>query len=274
MFGKSYYVVEFLNEYGEWEEEQKVSELISKHRIKDVNPPGRRGLVLKSSSGKIKTQFWDDNFPLKKKIDKTSPKKPRDPVEALQAKVKSVAKELDSIKELSEMMGSIGKNDDDDKFSEYLYPNGVFEGFRKSIAHALMTGMEKRDEEVASKALNLFGAIGNSLNAIPMLILAFAKMQGVDIGDYEAKIVKGAMSGMDKTNKGSDTSGVTITEKKEGSFEIDFDDTDAEEDEEAEEEDKEEELVEELIAEEDEDKQIVEVDVDVDKSIEVEEQEE
>jgi hypothetical protein len=57
-------------------------------------------------------------------------------------------------------------------------------GLNRGLGHAFMVGMDGKKDEIASAGLEMVNGISNIMSSIPIIAVAIAKSQGVNVGIF------------------------------------------------------------------------------------------
>jgi len=232
--GKDEYVVQLYDsESRRWIDEGMSDDVTEpeEYGFDDGDPDKRRKIHRKGS--KTKDIMWVVGGKKKRRVRKTKElgEKNKSPIDAISTQALKIKQDQEKLVEIRDVIGDLlGNGGSDSQDEEWMYPS-MMTGLNKGLGHAFMTGMDTKKEDIADAGLQMVKGISDIMSAVPIVAVAFAKSQGVNVGIFgiDEKEMFGKGNGAKPeppANKQSD-----IIHEHDGGFDVNTSDDDGEYDE-------------------------------------------
>lgn len=136
---------------------------------------------------KVKEVVWmvdPAHNAVRKPEPKSRQRKQKSPIDAIQDKAAGIRRDREKLMDvkdvIDDMLGTSSASEPEE-FQEWQYP-GMMKGMNMGLGHAMMTGMQKKDEDIAQAGLEMVRGLSGIVNVIPMLATAYAKGRGINVG--------------------------------------------------------------------------------------------
>ena len=149
----------------------------------DSDAEKRRKICRKGS--KTKDIMWVVGGKKRKRARKTKElgTKDKSPIDAISTQAQKIKRDQEKLVEIRDVIGDLLGSGLSDKDEEWKYP-GMAKGLNMGLGHAFMTGMDSKKDEIASAGLEMVQGISNIMSAVPIIAVAYAKSQGVNVGIF------------------------------------------------------------------------------------------
>jgi len=185
--GKDEYVVQLYDgESRRWIDEGMSDDVTEpeEYGFDESDTDKRRKIHRKGS--KLKDIMWTVGGKKKKRARKTKElgSKDKSPIDAISMQAQKIKKDQEKLVEIRDVIGELlGSSESSDRDEEWKYP-GMAKGLNMGLGHAFMTGMDSKKDEIASAGLEMVQGISNIMSAVPIIAVAYAKSQGVNVGIF------------------------------------------------------------------------------------------
>ena len=184
--GKEEYVVQlFDSDSRRWIDEGMSDDVTEpdEYGFDDSDADKRRKICRKGS--KTKDILWVVGGKKKRRSRKTKElgTKDKSPIDAISTQAQKIKRDQEKLVEIRDVIGDLLGSGLSDKDEEWKYP-GMAKGLNMGLGHAFMTGMDSKKDEIASAGLEMVQGISNIMSAVPIIAVAYAKSQGVNVGIF------------------------------------------------------------------------------------------
>lgn len=184
--GKEEYVVQlFDSDSRRWVDEGMSDDVTEpeEYGFDDADNEKRRKIHRKGS--KTKDIMWVVGGKKKRRARKTKElvAKDKSPIDAISTQAQKIKRDQEKLVEIRDVIGDLLGSGLSDKDEEWKYP-GMAKGLNMGLGHAFMTGMDSKKDEIASAGLEMVQGISNIMSAVPIIAVAYAKSQGVNVGIF------------------------------------------------------------------------------------------
>ena len=185
--GKEEYVVQlFDSDSRRWIDEGMSDDVTEpdEYGFDDSDAEKRRKICRKGS--KTKDILWVVGGKKRKRTRKTKElgTKEKSPIDAISTQAQKIKQDQEKLVEIRDVIGDLlGNGESGGKDEEWKYP-GMAKGLNMGLGHAFMTGMDSKKDEIASAGLEMVQGFSNIMSAVPIIAVAYAKSQGVNVGIF------------------------------------------------------------------------------------------
>lgn len=184
--GKEEYVVQlFDSDSRRWVDEGMSDEVTEpeEYGFDDADNEKRRKICRKGT--KTKDILWVVGGKKKRRARKTKELgKDKSPIDAISMQAQKIKRDQEKLVEIRDVIGELlGNAESGGQDEEWKYP-GMAKGLNMGLGHAFMTGMDSKKDEIASAGLEMVQGISSIMSAVPIIAVAYAKSQGVNVGIF------------------------------------------------------------------------------------------
>jgi len=182
--GKEEYVVQIYDAPSRTWIDEGISDDVSEpdeYGFGDEDAEKRRKIYRKGT--KTKDIIWTVGGKKKRRRKTKELNRDKSPMDAISSQAHKIKQDQEKMIEIRDAIGDLLGDGNAGKDEEWKYP-GMAKGLNMGLGHAFMTGMDSKKDEIASAGLEMVQGISNIMSAVPIIAVAYAKSQGVNVGIF------------------------------------------------------------------------------------------